>query len=157
MPIRKQGFRMYFRKYWVINPSKWQNFSIARKIATAVIPLFILVFFTGITGVVGEAQQDTKENYPTNIKINGEEQHSAKDTQEKNKVEEEVGTSVENNDEASQPEKDEPSVNPMKEPYKELLAIGDSVMIDIATRLHTLYLTLQSMGKSGDKSHKQLN
>ncbi len=148
MPIRKQGFRTYFRQYLVINPSKWHNFSIARKIATAIIPLFILVFFTGMTGVVGEAQQDSKEHYPTNIKINGEE-HSIKDSAQQNKTDEEVGPSVEKNDDTSQTEQDEPIENPIKKPYKELLAIGDSVMIDIATRLHTLYPNITIDGKIG--------
>ena len=148
MPIRKQGFRSYFQQYLLINPNKWRNFSIARKIVTAVIPLFILVFFTGITGVVGEAPQDTKESYQTNIKINGGEQTSTKNeqAQKKNAVDEEE-TPSQNSDETSQTEQDEPSG--LKGPYTELLAIGDSVMIDIATRLHTLYPTITIDGKIG--------
>lgn len=151
MPIRKKGFRLYFRQYLIIHPNKWRDFSIARKIATAVIPLFLLVFFTGITGVVGEAPQDTKESYPTNIKINGGQHASAKDqdTVEQDSTDEQVESPVDNNEATSKTEKDDVSDIAKKGPYKELLAIGDSVMIDIATSLHTLYPNITIDGKIG--------
>ncbi|MFJ7665921.1 acyltransferase family protein [Lysinibacillus sp. NPDC097195] len=146
MPIRKQGLRAYFKQYLVINPNKWRNFSIARKIANAMLALFLLVFFTGITGIVGEAQQTSKENYPTDIKITGAQQDTVKNAQHQNHNDKEVEISKEQKDETV---KGEPQDTPLKEPYKELLAIGDSVMIDIATRLHTLYPNITIDGKIG--------
>lgn len=148
MPIRKQGLRAYFKQYLVINPNRWRNFSIARKIATAMLALFLLVFFTGMTGIVGEAQQDSKDHYPTNIKITGAQQDTVKDTQQQH-TDKEVDITADHNDETAQSAQDESHETPLKEPYKELLAIGDSVMIDIAKRLHTLYPNITIDGKIG--------
>jgi len=148
MPIRKQGLRAYFKQYLVINPNKWRNFSIARKIATAMLALFLLVFFTGMTGIVGEAQQDSKDHYPTNIKITGAQQDAVNDTQQQH-TDKEVDVTADHNDETAQSAQDESHETPLKEPYKELLAIGDSVMIDIAKRLHTLYPNITIDGKIG--------
>lgn len=143
MPIRKQGFRSYFREYLVINRYKWGNFSFYRKISTALIPLFLLLFFTGITGVVGADQQDLKELYPTKVEINVGEQTSTKDqeTPEKNttNLDEEVETSVDETIEIPQTEKNDSSVNPSNESYNGILAIGDSLMIDISTSLNKIY------------------
>lgn len=147
MPIRKHGFRAYFKQYLIINPNKWRNFSIARKIATAMLALFLLVFFTGMTGIVGEAQQDSKDHYPTNIKITGAQQDAVGNTQQQNTDKEEI--TADDNDETAQTAQDESQETPLKEPYKELLAIGDSVMIDIAKRLHTLYPNITIDGKIG--------
>jgi len=148
MPIRKQGLRAYFKQYLVINPNRWRNFSIARKIATAMLALFLLVFFTGMTGIVGEAQQDSKDHYPTNIKITGAQQDAVNDTQQQH-TDKEVDVTADHNDETAQSAQDESHETPLKEPYKELLAIGDSVMIDIAKRLHTLYPNITIDGKIG--------
>jgi len=148
MPIRKQGLRAYFKQYLVIHPNRWRNFSIARKIATAMLALFLLVFFTGMTGIVGEAQQDSKDHYPTNIKITGAQQDTVNDTQQQH-TDKEVDITADHNDETAQSAQDESHETPSKEPYKELLAIGDSVMIDIAKRLHTLYPNITIDGKIG--------
>jgi len=148
MPIRKQGLRAYFKQYLVINPNRWRNFSIARKIATAMLALFLLVFFTGMTGIVGEAQQDSKDHYPTNIKITGAQQDTVNDTHQQH-TDKEVDITADHNDETAQSAQDESHETPSKEPYKELLAIGDSVMIDIAKRLHTLYPNITIDGKIG--------
>ena len=152
MPIRNQGFRSYFRKYLFINKNKWVSFSFARKMSTAIIPLFLLIFFSGITGVVGTDQQDSKEMYPTKVEINLGEQASNNDqeTPENNdtNLNKEVETSVDQNTETPQTEKNESSVNP-NESYTGILAIGDSVMIDIATSLTNIYPNITIDAKIG--------
>ena len=142
MPIRKQGFRSYYRKYLAVNITNWKSFSFVRKTSTVLIPLLLLLFFTGIIGIVGEAKQDSTEVPPTKVEINTDEQTSAKDQQSTEKAE----TSVEDNIEQ---EKNDSSKNPTNEPYSDILAIGDSVMIDIAKSLYTIYPNITIDAKIG--------
>ncbi|WP_144787396.1 acyltransferase family protein [Lysinibacillus fusiformis] len=154
MPIRKEGFWAYYRKYFVFNKKKWGSLTFSRKVSTVMVPLFLLVFFTGITGVVGEGQKSSKDSYPTAIKINGDEptanpiKETDKTTDNPSPSKEEV---VEVPDiETPKPEENETNVVPEKEDaYQNILAIGDSVMIDIATSLHKVFPNITIDGKIG--------
>ncbi|WCH46450.1 acyltransferase family protein [Lysinibacillus sp. OF-1] len=156
MPIRKEGFRAYYGKYFVFNKNKWGSLSFSRKISTVMAPLFLLMFFTGMTGVVGEGQQSTSSSYPTNIKINGDEpttnlnkhdQQSELPTNEPSKEEK-----VEDVQQIETPKQEENDVNKVPERdefYRGIIAIGDSLMIDIGPSLHTIYPTITIDGKIG--------
>ncbi len=154
MPIRKEGFWAYYRKYFVFNKKKWGSLTFSRKVSTVMAPLFLLVFFTGITGVVGEGQQSSKDSYPTAIKINGDEP-TANPIKEPDKTTDNPSPSKEEevdvpDIETPKPEENETNVVPEKEDaYQNILAIGDSVMIDIATSLHKVFPTITIDGKIG--------
>ncbi|MGE7985152.1 acyltransferase family protein [Lysinibacillus fusiformis] len=155
MPIRKEGFWAYYRTYFVFNKKKWGSLTFSRKVSTVMVPLFLLVFFTGITGVVGEGQQSSKDSYPTAIKINGDEP-TANPIKEPDKTTDNPSTSKEDevadvpNIETPKPEENETNVVPEKEDaYQNILAIGDSVMIDIATSLHKVFPNITIDGKIG--------
>ncbi|GIN96050.1 putative peptidoglycan O-acetyltransferase YrhL [Siminovitchia terrae] len=146
-PIRKHGFRSFFRQYSTINTLKWRSFSLGRKTLSVLIPLVFLLFITGITGMVkGEEQKDSKGSYPTKVKINGEEQSSRSNgsvtNQERESIALEKNPSDRDNEEefkqTGQKEKNDTSVTPANKSYTGILAIGDSVMIDIASRLHII-------------------
>ncbi|WP_249659366.1 acyltransferase family protein [Lysinibacillus fusiformis] len=155
MPIRKEGFWAYYRKYFVFNKKKWGSLTFSRKVSTVMVPLFLLVFFTGITGVVGEGQQSSKDSYPTAIKINGDEP-TANPIKEPDKTTDNPSTSKEEevadvpDIETPKPEENETNVVPEKDDaYQNILAIGDSVMIDIATSLHKVFPNITIDGKIG--------
>ncbi len=154
MPIRKEGFWAYYRKYFVFNKKKWGSLTFSRKVSTVMAPLFLLVFFTGITGVVGEGQQSSKDSYPTAIKINGDEP-TANPIKEPDKTTDNPSPSKEEevdvpDIETPKPEEHETNVVPEKEDaYQNILAIGDSVMIDIATSLHKVFPNITIDGKIG--------
>ncbi|WP_375106120.1 acyltransferase family protein [Lysinibacillus fusiformis] len=154
MPIRKEGFWAYYRKYFVFNKKKWGSLTFSRKVSTVMAPLFLLVFFTGITGVVGEGQQSSKDSYPTAIKINGDEP-TANPIKEPDKTTDNPSPSKEEevdvpDIETPKPEENETNVVPEKEDaYQSILAIGDSVMIDIATSLHKVFPNITIDGKIG--------
>lgn len=154
MPIRKEGFWAYYRKYFVFNKKKWGSLTFSRKVSTVMAPLFLLVFFTGITGVVGEGQQSSKDSYPTAIKINGDEP-TANPIKEPDKTTDNSSPSKEEevdvpDIETPKPEENETNVVPEKEDaYQNILAIGDSVMIDIATSLHKVFPNITIDGKIG--------
>jgi len=157
MPIRKEGFWAYYRKYLVFNKNKWESLTFSRKVSAVMVPLFLLVFFTGITGVVGEGQQSSTDSYPTAVKING-------DAPTTNQIEHDKQPDTPNDDpstnkedvadvpgiETPKPEENEANVAPEKDDfYQNILAIGDSVMIDIATSLHKVFPNITIDGKIG--------
>lgn len=162
MPIRKHGFRSFFLRYFVINRIKWRSFSFGRKISTALIPLVLLFFITGITGVVkGEEQKDAMASYPAKVKINGEASSGSKDNDtnqestasEKNPSDQDHGEEfkpgTEQNKETPQKEKNDTNDIPLNQPYTGILAIGDSLMIDIAPSLQKLFPDITIDAKIG--------
>jgi len=158
MPIRKEGFRSYYRQHLIINKNKWSSLTFTRKISTVLVPLFLVVFLTGMTGVVGEEQTDSKESKPTEIKIDGGEQPSKQNdaVAEKEAPESDSGNVENEKAEASPPDKEEPkqgenatTANPESESYNGILAIGDSLMIDIASSLHNIYPNITIDAKIG--------
>ncbi|MGM0866711.1 MAG: acyltransferase family protein [Bacillota bacterium] len=147
MPIRKHGFRSFFRRYFVINRIKWRSFSFGRKIVTGLTPLVLLVFITGITGMVkGEEQKEVMVSYPDKVKISGEAPSGSKNTDTNQESTEHPSPGTEQNKETPQKEK---SDIPLNQPYTEILAIGDSVMIDIAPNLQKLFPDITIDAKIG--------
>jgi peptidoglycan/LPS O-acetylase OafA/YrhL len=170
MPIRKHGFRSFFLRYFIINRIKWRSFSFGRKILTGLIPLVLLVFITGITGVVkGEEQKVAMASYPSNIKINGEASSGSKDTDtnqestasEKNPSDQDHGEDfkprTEQNKETPKKEKNDTNEIPLNQPYTGILAIGDSVMIDIALSLQELFPDITIDAKIGRQVSQAIN
>lgn len=167
MPIRKHGFRPFLRQHLVLNFSKWRSFSFVRKISTVLIPLTLLVFTAGITGVVkGEEQKNSIDSYPTQVKTNHQDQASSSKGSNTNSSEKqeiiaieknpsaqdkgkELEPKVEQNNETSQKEKNETSVKPTNQSYTGILAIGDSVMIDISSSLQKIYPNITIDAKVG--------
>ncbi|MGE7676284.1 acyltransferase family protein [Lysinibacillus sp. NPDC094403] len=158
MPIRKEGFRSYYRQYVKFNKNKWGSFSVTRKISTVLIPLFLLVFLTGMTGVVGKEQTESKESLITEVKINGAESAAKQDDVVTKKETSETDSSNVENAEAEtspQPDKEEPKQGEndttaiSKDESNNVLAIGDSLMIDIATSLHNIYPNITIDAKIG--------
>ncbi|WP_163100176.1 acyltransferase family protein [Peribacillus alkalitolerans] len=134
MPIRKQGFRLFFRQLLPMNLLNWRSASLARRLSTMLVFMVLLVFSAGITGIVeGEEQKEIMDSRPTEIKISSaiERKSLVED-----KIEKEVEKENKQLEQASQEEKKEVVSPSIKKVYKEVLAIGDSVMLDIASSLH---------------------
>ncbi|KAB2329952.1 acetyltransferase [Cytobacillus depressus] len=167
MPIRKHGFRPFLQQYLAINVLKWSKLPLVRKVPTILLPLVLLVFTTGITSMVkGNEQKDSIDPYPTQVKINHVEQPSSSigsvsisfEKQEimgmkGNSSDDDNGKGFvpkeEQNEEISKGEKSETSVTTVNKTYSKILAIGDSVMLDIAASLHKKYPDMTIDGKVG--------
>lgn len=134
VPIRKNGFRGTFKKYLLINVAKSRRVVFARCISIVIIMILGLsLLSTCITSVYKDKQQvdkvrktvvTTKQQFHTNKKS---------------------GTSANVESKASSL-----SAN---ESYNKVLAIGDSVMLDIASSLNKKYTNITINGKVG----RQLN
>jgi hypothetical protein len=125
MPIRKHGFGGVINKYGAINVSSQKRLPLARRILAVMVPLMLVVVTVGITSVSkGKQQMDKGESLPTEIIIDNTDQSS---------VGEDSGTSS-------------PAAS---KPYKKILAIGDSIMLDIASDLKSKYDNITIDGKVG--------
>ncbi|UPW81300.1 acyltransferase family protein [Lysinibacillus sp. Ag94] len=159
-PIRKQGFRSFYRKYFVFNLKKWGSITLTNKISTILISLFLVAFITGIVGMGGETQKDSMKDHPTDIKINGEEQSTNSKEPVKNLEIAEKDSSKEDNKEAIettnkvQKEDNVSDAVSIKKTYKGILAIGDSLMIDIASSLQEIYPNITIDAKIGRQVHQ---
>jgi hypothetical protein len=125
MPIRKHGFGGVINKYGAINVSSQKRLYLARRILAVMVPLMLVVVTVGITNVSkGKQQVDKVESLPTEIIISDTEQSSGS-------------------------EDSETSSPAATKPYKEILAIGDSIMLDIASNLKNKYDNITIDGKVG--------
>ncbi|KZO01086.1 acyltransferase family protein [Pseudobacillus badius] len=145
MPIRKHGFRPFFQKHLAISALKWRNSPPIGKVSTILIPLAVLIFAAGIAGAVADdEQQETKQSHPTEVKIDGGKQESLPAQGDASHSKEEQ-TPEDEEIEAPQEEGDAPA----DASYTEILAIGDSVTIDIASSLQERYSDMTIDAKIG--------
>lgn len=166
MPIREQGFKPFFQKYFTINIFKWRKYTLVRKISMFLLPLFLLLFTTGITGVVkGNVQKSSTYSYSTQINNNFDEQSSSKndsvasssEKQESIRIKENppdnsngtrLAPKVEQNEDISQEEKSN-NFTLGNKTYSKILAIGDSVLLDISVSMHEKFPEMIIDGKVG--------
>ncbi len=169
MPIRKHGFRSFLQQNFAINFSKWGKIPVFRKTLTILMSLILLVFTAGMTGVVkGEEQKESTKSHPTEVKIINEEQSASSDSKSSNtnssekketdaseknpspqKEEKELVPKSEKEKEGSEEKNNETSVTPDNQSYTEILAIGDSLLIDIAPSLKKIYPNITVDAKVG--------
>ncbi|MFL0269193.1 acyltransferase family protein [Candidatus Clostridium radicumherbarum] len=143
MPIRKYGFKKILMKYLSI---KVKNPVLARGISVMIIlPLVISLFTSCIKGVQKDkAQAEKNESSTIEIEINNSKQSS--------KIED-SNTSSADDSKASSIEENKASSKSTGKTYNKMLAIGDSIMLDIAADLNKKHTNLTIDAKVG----RQLN
>lgn len=134
VPIRQNGFRGVFKRDLLINAVNWRRLTFARGISIMlIIPLVIVLLTACIRSVYKDKQQVAKaKSSPNEILINNAEQ-----------------TSTSKISEPSSNEKSEVSSISTGNSYNKVLAIGDSVMLDIASSLNKKYTNITIDGKVG--------
>ena len=134
MPIRKEGFRVYCQKYLICNKTSGKPYFSTKNI-NGYGSSFSACIFTGMTGVVGESQQNPSKTLPTTIKINGEEPTANLNKQDKqaeastDKPSQSKDEGVEDVQKIETPKQEENNtiIEPEKDEfYRGILAIGDS-------------------------------
>lgn len=125
MPIRRHGFQGLLKKNLSINIFNCKKTYLARRISAAVILLVIIFVTISITS-------------------------AAKGKQQVEKVEATQAEIVISNSEKSSSIKDSETSSPSSsKSYKEILAIGDSIMLDIASTLKDKYTNITIDAKVG--------
>lgn len=131
MPIRKNGFSLCLRQ--LINNLKWKEVPIVQKISTVFFFLIFIMFITGITGLIKNDQQsDTLKLSQEEVKINSDRKTEIEQKNNQNK-------------ESFNLKHNEISTNS----FSGILAIGDSVMINIASNLTKIYPNITIDAKVG--------
>ncbi|WP_243292119.1 acyltransferase family protein [Bacillus sp. FJAT-47783] len=144
MPIRKNGFKPFVQKYLLNALLNWKKLTIPKRVLTTITFLMLLVFNFGMAGLV----EEKKANSPvTEIKISSKEKTSVlKDSpsnEESNKV------SNEDKGKEHDSETDQESTMNTNNSFEKILAIGDSVMLDIGTKLQDIHPDITIDGKVG--------
>ncbi|WML34487.1 acyltransferase family protein [Clostridium sp. OS1-26] len=133
MPIRQNGFRGVFKRNLLINAVNWRRLTFARGISIIIIPLVIVLLTACIRSVHKDKQQmDKAKASSTEIVINNEKQ-----------------SSTSKNSGPSSNEKSEASSLSTGNSYNKVLAIGDSIMLDIVSSLNKKYTNITIDGKVG--------
>ncbi len=140
LPIRKLGFRKYYN-YLTISFFKRNPLVFTKKTATIVSVLVIISLAIGINNIVRiKSNLENAEAYSseTNINETSEGEGSNEDSNETN--EKDINVSTENDEDIS---------STAAEDYNEILAIGDSIMLDITPTLNKTYNSITIDGKIG--------
>lgn len=143
-PVRKLGVKGFFRENLSFNIFKWKRLTLANKVSAVIVLSVAAALVIGISGMAKVEQVSVK--HPTEVKLSNTEQAVLdKDTKdnsvEKVEVEPVKGTSTET------VSKNETNSAAEKNSYKEILAIGDSIMLDIAPYLGEEYDNITIDGK----------
>jgi len=140
MPIQKYGFREFFRNYFPMNKFRFKKLSLPRTIAIIVIPL-MFVTFAVVSTIVAKGKQQAENvevSQPEIVTSNTEQSPISEDS---NVISDE--------------EKQSNSPSTPKS-YDEILAIGDSVMLDIAPALDKIYPNITIDGKVGRQLYQAI-
>ncbi|MCY7906467.1 acyltransferase family protein [Bacillus inaquosorum] len=169
-PVRTQGFRSFFRRIFIHRIREWKTTSVISKTSIGFVILAILIFAGGLSGLAGEQKHPTKWTYSSQ-KTNADTSQASEDRKKaeadkdrENNPEQKTTDSNQdqkenkNNDQETSKNKDKQSQQ-AKEPAdsdKEVLAIGDSVMLDIASHLRQSLSHVTIDGKVGRQMSQAL-
>lgn len=140
MPIRKYGFKGLLYKCLLINVFRRKRLPLVRRVSVVVLSLILVLIIVGVTRVSkGEQQVEKAESNPTEVVISNADQASdSKDSK-----------AVSNADQASNSKDTKTATSSTNESYTSILAIGDSIILDIASNLKNKYDNITIDGKVG--------
>ncbi|MFB0636200.1 acyltransferase family protein [Bacillus rugosus] len=169
-PIRTQGFRSFFRRVFIHRIKEWKTTSVISKMSIGFIILALLIFAGGLSGLAGEQKHPTKWTYSsqeTNAHTSQTSEDSKKAAADKDKEDDADQKTTDSNQDQKENKDNRQEANKnkdtrsqqAKEPKdsdKEVLAIGDSVMLDIASHLRQSLSHVTIDGKVGRQMSQAL-
>ncbi|MEG7333489.1 acyltransferase family protein [Bacillus sp. 0102A] len=169
-PIRTQGFRSFFRRIFIHRIREWKTISVISKMSIGFVILALLIFAGGLSGLAGEQKHPTKWTYSsqeTNAHTSQTSEDSKKAAADKDKEDDADQKTTDSNQDQKENKDNRQEANKnkdtqsqqAKEPKdsdKEVLAIGDSVMLDIASHLRESLSHVTINGKVGRQMSQAL-
>ncbi|MEC1408140.1 acyltransferase family protein [Bacillus halotolerans] len=166
-PIRTEGVKSFFRRAFIHRIREWKTTSVISKMSIGFVILAMLIFAGGLSGIAGEKKhpQWTYSTQETSADTNQTSEHrkmAASDKDGENKSKQKTTASTKDQEESKangQETKKKKDVKSQKEPAaadKEVLAIGDSVMLDIASSLRQSLSHVIIDGKVGRQMSQAL-
>lgn len=132
-PIQKHAFKGFFRNCLTINSFHLRRLSLDRMIAIVVVPL-VLVVVSVVSNIAMKGEQQVE-------KVKASQSETITDNAEKSSISKDSDISSDKKSETSSPN--------VTKSYNEILAIGDSVMLDIASNLNKIYPNITIDAKVG--------
>ncbi|MFL0248367.1 acyltransferase family protein [Candidatus Clostridium stratigraminis] len=154
MPIRKYGFKNILMKYLSINIFKFEKPVLARRISVIIILPLVLALFTSCIKSIqkDKVQAGKSESSTMKMAINNSKQTSEIEDSKTSSADNPTTSSTDNSKTSSIDESKASSMSKDKT-YNKMLAIGDSIMLDIAADLNKNHTNLTIDAKVG----RQLN
>jgi hypothetical protein len=138
-PIRKLGLRGFYRKYLSFNIFKWENLTSTKKFSAVIAVSVIVVLAVNITSIVKNEKKAGKPEFLEAVAI-------VSTTEETVSVEDYKKSPPAINTLAPDKKSETNSIIENMS-YKRILAIGDSVMLDIEPNLKERYTNITVDGK----------
>lgn len=133
MPIRKYGVKKFIKNIQLKNIANPKKRYFLRTTSTAVVTLIIIIMIININKLlIVKGETETTENIQTEVVLTKDE-----------------SSIMDNKEESSTPHDLEIDSLPEDNSYEEILAIGDSIMIDITSALREKYDNITIDGKVG--------
>ncbi|QOQ55656.1 acyltransferase family protein [Bacillus amyloliquefaciens] len=169
-PIRTAGFRPFFRRVFLNRFLEWKTSSVISRMSLGLILAAILVFAGGLSGIAEEkkqpqwtyAQSGQQETAASSHKTadhdkpakedDSQKKHGGEKTDaasDKNKKESTGKSDTKKNEDKKEQSSQKTADSKQTQPKKEVLAIGDSVMLDIASYLRQSLPHVTIDGKVG--------
>ncbi|MFN2746760.1 acyltransferase family protein [Bacillus sp. z60-18] len=153
-PIRENGFRRFFRRVFLNRMLEWKTSSVFNKLSVGLMAAALLVFMGGLSGLADEKKKREWPYAESHVKTSAAVEQSSE--QEQDQQEEKAKTDETKDDEQSkssgenQEQKEEQTTDQTPaHSVKDVLAIGDSVMLDIASNLKKRMTGITIDGKVG--------
>lgn len=133
MPIRKNGFIAYFKKFKTFHYFTYRDKPIGKWLAIGSVSLFTLIFLLGMTNLF-IPKPEAANNQQTQVKVTSKPDKKA-DKPPKKQAPPKKNKSKKKAKPAKKKGKKDPGKKAGAIPYSQTLAIGDSIMIDIKSDL----------------------
>lgn len=137
MPIRKYGFKGYFKRYFLLNSTYTEKSCFIKKTSTIILPLAIIIIIITSSYVVRAKQHTEKigQDSKNIVSVTPSSNLLVQSTTEENKA---INETVIKNSNS----------------YNQILAIGDSIMLDIDDSLKSTYSNITTDGKIGRQMYQ---
>ncbi|MGN9863814.1 acyltransferase family protein [Bacillus swezeyi] len=155
MPIREDGFRPFFRAVFLNKLLEWKTSSVLNKVSMGLMIAALLIFAGGLSGLADENKQPqwthSKSYQETSAAPDQPSAQNEEEKDEKAKTDESQDQAETSDQQKSsgQQTKENQDQQPPNRSGKEVLAIGDSVMLDIASNLRHRMPGITIDGKVG--------
>lgn len=154
-PIREDGFQVFFRRVFLKRIVKWKTSSPISKMSMGLLFVAFIIFLAGFSGVTVKNKQThlindrSSQEAPTSSHQPPVEKGETDAKQDQKETEEQANSSGQQTENREQQTTEQEQKQKQKESSKYVLAIGDSILLDIESNLRRRFPHITVDGKEG--------
>ncbi|MCF7619695.1 acetyltransferase [Bacillus sonorensis] len=162
-PIRNDGFRPFFRRVFVNRIVEWKTSSTVSRMSLGLLFAAFIIFAGGLSGIAGESKQPRLPHVQPTGEAGDSSYRTSDQTGGTNSTHDQKETGIQKKNSSGHPHKEKKASQQQTEGKAEkdsgehVLAIGDSVMLDIASNLRRKYPHITIDGKVGRQVSEALH